>query len=293
MIILYYIPINSKYKEGEFVDGSIDLDIDIDLLDLDAATRIMKMTYSFESWHNLLKISDTFFRKASYIYDNFSNNKPIESNYQRPLVYYYGYGLLMKGLANKELENYDEARTCIKAYSNLCWFKGLDDEGLNEVEYYKYISEPNNYEVELLSGNLDLIDRYISFLLKNPKETRPGLITLLKVATKFNLNIESQLNQFSNNISIIENMSSNEIIMASYQQTLFYNMIKYKITIHDHNVAIEYCIKLLNSSDITNSDKIFKKAIVLFESLRQYADPIQIISFELQINSIKERVESL
>lgn len=275
------------------MDGSADLDIDLNLLDLDAATRILKMTYSFESWHNLLKLSNAFFSKVTNIYNDFTTLKTFDSNHKKPLVYYYGYGLLMKGLANKELENYEEARKCIESYSDLSWFRGLNDEGLCEVEYYKYISEPNQYEVDLLSGDIDLIDHYVSFLGRHPNEVLPGLITLLKVATKYNLNIESELNQFSVAISEIESMSTTEVIIASYQQTFLLSMIKYKTTIQDYRVAIEYCIKLLNTSDITNSDNIFKKAIVNFESLRHYANPTQIKTFESKIESIKERVEAL
>ncbi|MNO26974.1 hypothetical protein D3C76_168380 [compost metagenome] len=53
------------------MDGTIDLDLDIHLLDLDF------------------------------------------------LIYYHGYSLLMLGLAHKDIEKYDEARACIKAYSDL------------------------------------------------------------------------------------------------------------------------------------------------------------------------------
>lgn len=150
------------------MDGNLVLDIDINLLDYDLAVKVLKMAYSFESWHNLLKLSDAFHRRIANNYDNYTAGNSYE-NHQRPLVYYYGYSLLMKGLANKELEDYDEARTCIDEYSNLSWFQDLDDEGFKEVEYYKYISQPNRFEVELLSGNIEVMDHYVSFLSLNPK----------------------------------------------------------------------------------------------------------------------------
>jgi hypothetical protein len=275
------------------LDGNIDLDLDINLLDLDPAVKVLKMIYSFESWPNLLKLADTFFNRITQIYNNYTHNNELELKHQRPLIYYYGYSLLMLGLAHKEIENYDKARTYIKAYSDLSWFKGLDAEGLNEVAYYKYISEPNLLEVEVLSGNIQFIDRYVSFLLSNTKEVLPGLITLLKTATNFNLNIESHLELFSNSISKFEDTAADEIIINSYQETFFINMIRYKTKIQDYNTAIKYSMKLLDSAEVTNSDKIFKQAVVYFESLRSCADATQIKDFEEKIINFKERVESL
>jgi hypothetical protein len=277
----------------KLLDGSIDLDLDINLLDLDSAVKVLKMIYSFESWHNLLKLSDVFLKRITQIYNNYTYNNELELKHQRPLIYYHGYGLLMLGLAHKEIENYDEARACIKAYSDLSWFKGLDDEGLSEVAYYKFISEPNFLEVEVLSGNIEYIDRYVSFLLSNSKEVLPGLISLLKAATNFNLNIESHLNLFSNSISKFEDNTADELIINSYLETFFINMIRYKTKIQDYKTAIAYCMKLLDSAEITDSDKIFKQAVVYFESLRSCADTTQIKDFEEKIINFKERVESL
>lgn len=277
----------------KLLDGNIDLDLDINLLDLDSAVKVLKMIYSFESWHNLLKLSDIFFKRITQIYNNYPYNNELELKHQRPLIYYHGYSLLMLGLAHKEIENYDEARACIKAYSDLSWFKGLDEEGLSEVAYYKFISEPNFLEVEVLSGNIEYIDRYVSFLLSNSKEVLPGLITLLKAATNFNLNIESHLILFSNSISKFEDSTADELIINSYLETFFINMIRYKTKIQDYKTAIKYSMKLLDSAEITDSDKIFKQAVVYFESLRSCADATQIKDFEEKIINFKERVESL
>lgn len=70
-------------------------------------------------------------------------------------------------------------------------------------------------------------------------------------------------------------------------------MIRYKTKIQDYNTAIKYSMKLLDSAEVTNSDKIFKQAVVYFESLRSCADTTQIKDFEEKIINFKERVESL
>lgn len=60
------------------MDGNIDLDLDINLLDLDPAVKVLKMIYSFESWPNLLKLADTFFNRITQIYNNYTHNNELE-----------------------------------------------------------------------------------------------------------------------------------------------------------------------------------------------------------------------
>ncbi|GIO31059.1 MULTISPECIES: hypothetical protein [Paenibacillus] len=259
-------------------------------MDLDVVTKMLKMTYSFELWDKLLELSDSLYKRVQDIYEY---RRDISDQYTKPsrhLVYYYGYSLLMKGLAYKELEHYGEALRCIDQYSDLSWFKPLDEEALREVRYYKYISEPNRLEVLLLSGETDILRHYVEFLRENPKEVLPGLMSIIKTANKFNLNIDHELTLFSQHISDLLNNSSQGVIDTSYLHNFLLGIIKYKIAHSDYKAAIDYTLRLLTSTDKLENDKFYKQAVVYFESLRQFASAEQVDHFHLHITNIMERV---
>lgn len=253
-------------------------------------TKMLKMTYSFELWDKLLELSDSLYKRVQSLYENQQSTSDQYLKPSRHLVYYYGYSLLMKGLAYKELEHYGEALRCIDQYADLSWFQPLDEEALQEIRYYKFISEPNRLEVLLLSGESDILPHYVEFLLRNPKEVLPGLMSILKTANKFSLNIDHVLTLFSGQISDLLHSSSQGVIDTAYLHNFLLGIIKYKIAHADCNAAIDYTLRLLTSTDKTENDKYYKQAIVYFESLRPFASPEQVDTFHLHIANIMERV---
>ncbi|WP_120461867.1 hypothetical protein [Paenibacillus aceti] len=123
-------------KLGDFI-------IDIDQFDYDSTVQMIKAAFSFELWHEVIRFSESLYIRINKL----KEDKP-NLILKRPLVYYYGYALLMKGSAFKKLRRFDEAKECIRQYSDLSWFENLDQAGLEEVNYYAYISLPNLLEIE-------------------------------------------------------------------------------------------------------------------------------------------------
>lgn len=100
----------------------------IDHVDIDTLVSMSKMAYSFENWDKVISISDELLRIANLIYKGrLGQPISIQTGYKkinRPIVYYFGYGHLMKGLAYQKLKFYNKAKECIAYYEDLSW---LDD----------------------------------------------------------------------------------------------------------------------------------------------------------------------
>lgn len=260
-------------------------EIAIDTVTLDSAVKMLKLTYSLELWDQLIDLSDKLFIRANHLYENRANIS-IRINTERPLVYYYGYSLLMKGLAYKELGNYDSALQCIDEYSNLYWFDNLSEEGLKEVDYYQFISAPNRFEVLLLSGDFSILDAYVEFLTNNRNEILPGTISILKAANTYQHNINYIIDTFSQEIIQSISHSPQDIIHTAYYQSFLMQIIKYKIDHSDHIVAIDYTLQLMFSSHLAANDRLYKYAVVCFESIRDYATQRQLDTFKDHIAKI-------
>ncbi|WP_422660947.1 hypothetical protein ACK8P5_10855 [Paenibacillus sp. EC2-1] len=265
-------------------------EIKIDTVTLDSAVKMIKLTYSLELWEQLIDLSNKLYIRANHIYKN-RFMKPIRVLAERPLVYYYGYSLLMKGHGYKELGRYDKALQCIDRYSNLYWFEeDFNEDDIREVQYFQYISEPNRFEIHLLSGDFNSLDAYVDYLARNRNELLPGLISILKAANNHNYNIDSIINRFSHDIVFSVGHASQDVINTAYYQSFLQQIIDYKINHFEHHSAIDYTFQLLFYAHKAANDGLYKHAIVCFESLREYATPIQLTVFKEHITSIMGKV---
>ncbi|WP_054958543.1 hypothetical protein [Paenibacillus dakarensis] len=264
-------------------------EIEIDMVTLDSAVKMLKLTYSLELWDQLVDLSDKLYIKTTYLYKNRSSYT-YKIKTERPLVYYYGYSLLMKGLALKELGNYESALQCIDQYANLHWFEELNEVSLDEVQYYQYISEPNRYEILLLSGDFSILNPYVDFLKRNPKEILPGMGSIIKAANTYRQNINHIIHSFSQEINQSILNSPKELVYTAYHHSFLVQIIKYKIHHAEYVKAIDYTLRLMLSSHLADNDKLYKFALVSFESIRNHATENQLDQFIAHISTISGKV---
>lgn len=251
-------------------------DIDINSLDLDTTVKMVQMSYSLELWEELVKFSESLHMRAKSIISNVYDKESICYNYRkRPLVYYYGYGLLMKGIALKKHKRFEEAKLCIQQYSDLGWFPDLNQAGQEAVQYFKFISEPNIFEIDLLSGNMNVLDRYVEFIQTNPTEILPGLITILEVANIYDVDIDGILQLFADPIDGFKKYNQPDVIEYAYSHLFLFELTKYLFHKSNYYAAIESTLEMLMLVHKTESTKIFKRAISFFELLREYATSTQ------------------
>lgn len=52
----------------------------------------------------------------------------------------------------------------IEEYEDVSWFKLLDDLGREEVGRFSQFAKGNKYCVELLLGNIEILDEFINFI---------------------------------------------------------------------------------------------------------------------------------
>ncbi|MDQ0494545.1 hypothetical protein [Paenibacillus brasilensis] len=174
--------------------------IEKDLLnveDLDAIVHYIRMCYTSGDWERLLKLTEHLYNCAKSNYDMMLNNTHDNlhnKQLKQPLVFYYGYSHLMRGVAHLKLQNYAATKDCIEKYAELGWFNKLDKDGLEVVDNFKLLAKLNEYELMMFEGNRHIIAEYIRFLEISPEDDwLPAHVSIVEAALQHGWDIDSEL----------------------------------------------------------------------------------------------------
>ncbi|GMX66376.1 hypothetical protein Elgi_56480 [Paenibacillus elgii] len=169
---------------------------------LDALLQMTNVYYTLENWKKVERCADELRELAGKVYENQlrmrDNTKPIEPlKSERHLVVYYGQGFLLKGVALTMQEQYEEAKKYVSVYSNLGWFKHLDEIGKKEVEKFRVWGKGNMLMLNLMTGNQNVLPDFSDFLEENPTDTLPYMLGMMEAANRNNLSVDDVVNRFS------------------------------------------------------------------------------------------------
>lgn len=247
--------------------------LELDGVNADSLIDMIKMSFSSENWLAIIQISDKLLEVSAITYDSIQLNlgkKPLK----RSIVYYFGYSQCMKGIALQKLGKHPEARKCISQYSNLSWVKGLDKEGLAEVQYYKNIAIANTYVIDLLEGQVDVLPDYVEFIRNNDKEELlAGLITLLESSMKHNYSVDWVLDEFKDQVEALSSKKKREDVRY-YMNYLYLHAI-YLYKWNKNTDAINLILDIFVLSGKLNDGTGFRKAVAFYEVIRSHASSSQ------------------
>jgi tetratricopeptide (TPR) repeat protein len=263
------------------------LKLDLDGLNADSLTCMLKASFSLENWDAMIEVADKLITQIAIIYET-SSDTMREQNLKRSVPYYFGFSLCSKGIALQKLGKYSEARMCILEYSKLGWIKGLDEEGHNEVNYYCNIAKANAYVLDLLEGKTGILEEYVEFIRNSAEEELlPGLITILESSIKYNYSVDWILREFEINANDIGARGTQESIRYFVDYKFLLAMYHYK----QKNMceAINTILETLLLSITLKDDTGFKKAAALFEILRDKANQSQLQVHHNIMKTIIER----
>jgi tetratricopeptide (TPR) repeat protein len=248
-----------------FILKSLKPDIVIGMLDMAA---------DFENWDKVLETADILYQCVKCIHEERRErqSKGCSAPYnptERPLLYYYGYSLEMKGLAYQKLGRVEEARACIRRYAGLEWMDILNEAEEQVVQEFKLKAQVNRYALEIEAGQAELLEEYVGFLRMHPKEQMRGLTTIMEAAVRYGWKVDQILHTFSEQIEgfNIESGSSNNDKMYHF----FYQRAIYEQWMGRPRDAVECILQALRLAHELEMDRYFRRCASKFESLREAA----------------------
>lgn len=261
--------------------------LELDGMNEDSLTDMLKVSFSWENWTAILEISDKLFELAIATYG--SQQQGVNKIYlKKSIAYYLGYSACMKGIAYQKLGNLAESRKCIRLYSDMSWIKDLDQEVITEVEYYKNIAIANTFVIDLLEGKTEVLPDYVEFIRKGDKEELLAcLITVLESAIKYNFSIDWVLDEFKEQLSELSCREKKEDIRYYIDYMHLSAIYLYKREkVHD---AINLTLYILVISSKLYDGTGFRKIVSFYEHIRSYASTEQQESYQNIMKNILER----
>ncbi len=198
-----------------------------DNLKLEGWTQLAIIYYTVQEWEMMNQYADILIKYTKNLYDT---NRYLHIEAERPFIKYYGQGYLFKATFYEKTEDYDKAIMYTSIYADLSWFICNDSESKQEIKNFKMFSEGNMYCFELYKGNFEVLEDYVCYLQNYKGEIIPGMLTILTVANKFDMNIDHILKKFHSYITSNPYVNSyqNKYIMDNQYTNVCYQLALYQ-----------------------------------------------------------------
>lgn len=153
----------------------------------------------FNRWDNVIKYArDLQSLSLSFINNGYVSRQSLD----KPLIYYYGHGLLLESSGYINKDELDKGKACADLYGSLdSYVNEYDEETREVIEKFKLYANANKLAIEVKQGNQDAIPDYLDIIKENPSEILEGLVTLLESANLHGYNIDHILTEFSEYIN--------------------------------------------------------------------------------------------
>ncbi|OWA36095.1 hypothetical protein B9G55_09560 [Saccharibacillus sp. O16] len=166
-----------------------------DALKLDALLQLSNLYYELGKYIEMERVADELYLHATNVYERLRRGESLPEDDpkpfpRRPLVLYYGSGLLHKQLALIEQKRYEEARPYSERYGNLDHFELLDEGDHEEVQNFKIFAQGNRLDIELMLGNFSVLPEYEDYMDHYPNELLPCLTNLVEAANLHGVDID-------------------------------------------------------------------------------------------------------
>ncbi|ARF70797.1 hypothetical protein B7C51_25340 (plasmid) [Paenibacillus larvae subsp. pulvifaciens] len=258
---------------------------------LDALLHLANVCYTLQLWSTVQQFAEELRILSNIVYqqevrklDNNISEPPVET--ERHLVVYYGQAYLLKSAALFKQGRYQEAKTYIEEYEDLSWFKLLDDLGREEVGRFSQFAKGNKYCVELLLGNIEILDEFINFISNRPKHIPGALLVIIEAANAYNLNIDHILERFP---GAYPSSSQKNVVFAQRHFRFYYQKAIYAFNRQRYEEGLETILYCLSLSIPAHKYQESVLCIMQFNKFDDYASDSQKIKLK---DILKEGFES-
>ncbi len=263
-----------------------------ELRELDGFEKLLMMAYSLKNWEEVVEIADQMFKAVHETLGDLRTGYDLGMSRtlprtKRSLVYYYGYSLMIKGMALRRLGRAEEERVCIEHYQDLGWLVALVSEGQKDADELRILAEGNRYALDILQNQWHILPQYVRYMEANPQETVPVIRTILEAAIKHEYNVDAVLIRFEDHLHQIDLMDTS-LKMSQYTTVLNLLMLYY---FHNENYgrAIDYTLHTLELFIRYNESIGFRKCVAFMESFRTHASPVQLERYAYLLTSLLSR----
>lgn len=248
-------------------------------IQLDALLQLANVHFTLQNWEEVISYANELQNLVEGILKQ--KNKSIRKNRHdepfitdRHFVVYYGQAYLLQGNAYEWMGEYERSIQFIPYYEDLSWFENLDYIGQLEVDKFRSFAEGNRMNLNVLMGNFNVLERYISYLDRHSNEWLPTFLTILMAANQHGQNIDWVIEHYEQNLKVVlidyssinhgyyaEAFSLQRAAKLCYQMAIYYlnkdqveectmwflQATKYSVRSNDQAVTFQFLMELVGN----------------------------------------------
>jgi hypothetical protein len=263
---------------------------------LDALKQVMHIFGMVHKWSKVDVLAEQLQQLASSLYHSKKKTDFGDSSNHagQPIYYYILYSYLARATASEHLGDYQRALNFVLLYGNgEKWVREKDETAKHITHQFSEWANINSLLYRLMSGEVEVIDEYVSYIAEHEDEIFIALSYIIKAANKFKINIDDILERFWGYIPL----KAEEINAGVYKQEILkevYARFSIDLAIYYFNVnknvdkAIEYLLVSLDLSVKINSKKNIMDCFTWFEKYREYSSLNEIQKFKALSSEVHE-----
>lgn len=242
---------------------------------LDGLNDLINVYASLRRWDKVKNLAEKLKLKAMIHYELYKKVRAEEDKPKKQFVFYVLYSYLALGEACFYYEEYEKALQYVSLYTDYSWVNNPSDEEIVVIRQFEEWAEGNRYLYELMSGKTEVIQSYMNYISERDNEIFPALCAIVNAANRFDININSVLEEYDSYFMYQEQSSRigkiNEQYTNDQYGALLVGLGTYYLKHQDYNRGFELILNGLDFAiKIKNKDSILE-CIKLFEGFRYCA----------------------
>lgn len=248
-----------------------------DPIRLEAYVKLAGIYYTLERWGKVERYADELRALATAVYNSvqrrFRKGEALPLELERPLVFYYGQGYLLKAVVLQRRKRLEEALRYVTVYEDLRFFKILPPDALPYIDRFTRWGRATRYGIEIQAGRLDRIDECISFLEKNRGEILSVLSVIAETLNRHGQHLGKFLAVFQEEIRGFDMFT--DLLLMRRNCKFKLEKVRYHLARNEVSQGIDDLLQVLKLSDKLGDQENLKTCVTLFEGYRDRATNTQ------------------
>lgn len=251
-----------------------------EVLQLDALKDLANLFRSLRNWDRLEVLALEMERKARLLYFSTRRSEKefheMQRRLSRPMFVYIVYAKLLCAEVHEGREDYAKALEYTYQYADLSWVQEEDEDTLYWLRLFQKWSSANIYVNRLMSGEIEYLSDYVSFMIENPDEVISSISNVMSAANRHHIDVDHILLQFNSEIEAYINrkqtndLYKDQVLLDKYNQFL-YDLTYYYLHQNDFTLGFNYLMQGLENSVKMNNKETLLDFMILLEHHRQFA----------------------
>ncbi|MDM5277171.1 XRE family transcriptional regulator [Paenibacillus silvae] len=262
---------------------------------LDALKDLVNLYVSLQKWEKAKQLSTEMGRIARIQYDlkhQRTGNKVKLIAPKKMLFGYILYSHLILGTVAEEAQNFNQAFYHLEKYEDHSWIVETDDAAEHTKKQFLVWATANRMLYRIMTGDIDLIDKYVDSLASNDNEILLGLFKIVRAALKYSCNIDHILERYH---EMIHNQVISQKGVGTYtSQVINDRFVIFLADLADYyirslrpSIGIIFVLDSLAISAKLNNDAYLVRCFCLFEKLRHLATEDQLDKYKAILKEVE------